>query len=63
MQPLFDLILRHVAPPTVEDGRSRMIGTHSGGPIPISAASSPAASPPAPFKANQAVRCWAATAS
>src|SRR3977135_2141260 len=27
MQPLFDLILRHVAPPTVEDGPSRMTGT------------------------------------
>src|ERR1039457_3768145 len=27
MQPLFDLILRHVAPPTVEDGPFRMIGT------------------------------------
>ena len=27
MQPLFDLILRHVAAPTVEDGPFRMIGT------------------------------------
>src|ERR1700721_691288 len=27
MQPLFDLIERHVAPPTVEDGPFRMIGT------------------------------------
>src|SRR3954466_10383795 len=27
MKPLFDLILRHVAPPTVEDGPFRMIGT------------------------------------
>src|SRR6476659_9820797 len=27
MQPLFDLILHHVAPPTVEDGPFRMIGT------------------------------------
>src|SRR6266567_4739804 len=27
MQPLFDLILRHVAPPQVEDGPFRMIGT------------------------------------
>src|SRR6267378_1665806 len=27
MQPLFDLILRHVAPPTVEDGPFRMIST------------------------------------
>src|SRR3981189_2026918 len=27
MQPLFALILRHVAPPTVEDGPFRMIGT------------------------------------
>jgi GTP-binding protein len=27
MQPLFDLILRHVAPPTVEEGPFRMIGT------------------------------------
>src|SRR5437762_11144217 len=27
MQPLFDLILRHVAPPHVEDGPFRMIGT------------------------------------
>src|SRR3979411_1820463 len=27
MQPLFDLILRHVAPPTVEDGPFRMMGT------------------------------------
>src|SRR5438105_12566822 len=27
MQPLFDLILRHVAPPSVEDGPFRMIGT------------------------------------
>src|SRR3984957_5800950 len=27
MQPLFDLILRHVAPPTVEQGPFRMIGT------------------------------------
>ena len=27
MQPLFDLILKHVAPPTVEDGPFRMIGT------------------------------------
>ena len=27
MQPLFDLVLRHVAPPTVEDGPFRMLGT------------------------------------
>src|SRR6266571_1685051 len=27
MQPLFDLILRHVAPPTVEDGPFRLLGT------------------------------------
>jgi len=27
MQPLFDLILRHVPPPTVEEGPFRMIGT------------------------------------
>ena len=27
MQPLFDLILRHVAPPTVEEGPFRMLGT------------------------------------
>src|SRR6266567_3509932 len=27
MEPLFDLILRHVAPPTVEEGPFRMIGT------------------------------------
>jgi GTP-binding protein len=27
MQPLFDLILRHVAPPVVEEGPFRMIGT------------------------------------
>ncbi len=27
MQPLFDLVLRHVPPPTVEDGPFRMIGT------------------------------------
>ncbi|TAK46857.1 MAG: translational GTPase TypA [Xanthobacteraceae bacterium] len=27
MQPLFDLVLRHVAPPVVEDGPFRMIGT------------------------------------
>ena len=27
MQPLFDLILRHVAPPMVEEGPFRMIGT------------------------------------
>src|SRR5260370_206632 len=27
MQPLVDLILHHVAPPTVEDGPFRMIGT------------------------------------
>src|SRR3954469_21418054 len=27
MQPLFDLILRHVAPPAVEEGPFRMIGT------------------------------------
>jgi len=27
MQPLFDLILRHVKPPTVEEGPFRMIGT------------------------------------
>ena len=27
MTPLFDLILRHVAPPTVEEGPFRMIGT------------------------------------
>src|SRR5207253_2993985 len=27
MQPLFDLILRHVAPPNVEEGPFRMIGT------------------------------------
>src|SRR5215471_17204117 len=27
MRPLFDLILRHVAPPQVEDGPFRMIGT------------------------------------
>jgi len=47
MQPLFDLILRHVAPPTVEDGpvpHDRTILEAN----PISAASSPAASPPAP---------------
>ena len=27
MQPLFDLVLRHVPPPTVEDGPFRMLGT------------------------------------
>jgi GTP-binding protein len=27
MQPLFDLILRHVAPPTVEEGPFRLLGT------------------------------------
>src|SRR6202795_4096963 len=27
MAPLFDLIIRHVAPPTVEDGPFRMLGT------------------------------------
>ncbi|HLN10771.1 MAG TPA: GTP-binding protein, partial [Xanthobacteraceae bacterium] len=27
MAPLFDLVLRHVAPPTVEDGPFRMLGT------------------------------------
>src|SRR4029079_3665038 len=27
MQPLFDLVLRHVPPPTVEEGPFRMIGT------------------------------------
>src|SRR5437764_13508757 len=27
MQPLVDLILRHVAPPTVEDGPFRLLGT------------------------------------
>src|SRR5215470_9093827 len=27
MQPLFDLILRHVPPPTIEEGPFRMIGT------------------------------------
>ncbi len=27
MQPLFDLILRHVAPPQIEDGPFRMLGT------------------------------------
>src|SRR5512145_2697571 len=27
MQPLFDLILRHVAAPTIEDGAFRMLGT------------------------------------
>ena len=27
MQPLFDLVLRHVAPPTIEEGPLRMLGT------------------------------------
>src|SRR5207248_8977087 len=27
MAPLFDLVLRHVAPPVVEDGPFRMLGT------------------------------------
>jgi GTP-binding protein len=27
MQPLFDLILSHVKPPTVEEGPFRMLGT------------------------------------
>jgi len=27
MQPLFDLVLRHVAPPTVEEGAFRLLGT------------------------------------
>ena len=27
MAPLFDLVIRHVAPPTVEDGPFRMLGT------------------------------------
>ena len=27
MTPLFDLVLRHVAPPKVEDGPFRMLGT------------------------------------
>ena len=27
MQPLFDLIVRHVAPPSVEEGPFRMLGT------------------------------------
>jgi GTP-binding protein len=27
MQPLFDLIVRHVAPPTIEDGPLRLLGT------------------------------------
>ncbi len=27
MAPLFDLIVRHVAPPTVEEGPFRMLGT------------------------------------
>ena len=42
MAPLFDLVLRHVAPPQVEEGRP-----HAGRfwrPIPTSAASSPAGS-------------------
>ena len=27
MAPLFDLVIRHVAPPTIEDGPFRMLGT------------------------------------
>src|SRR5260370_33265362 len=27
MQPLFDLVLRHVAPPAIEEGPLRMLGT------------------------------------
>ena len=48
MAPLFDLVLRHVAPP---HGRGRAVPharAPSSKPIPISAASSPAASPRAP---------------
>ena len=55
MQPLFDLVLSHVAPPHVEDGRSAC-SAPSSKPIPISAASSPAASPPAPIAPNQPVK-------
>jgi len=61
--PLFDLILRHVAPPHVEDGPFPHDSAPFSRPTPISAASSPAASPPGSIKPNQGRQgCWAATA-
>src|SRR5262249_5141205 len=50
MAPLFDLVLRHVAPPRLGDGPFRMLrfagSAPASRPVPISAASSPDASAP-----------------
>ena len=63
MQPLFDLILRHVAPPTVEKKARSACSAPSSKPTPISAASSPAASPRARSSRTRPSKCSAATAS
>ncbi len=55
MTPLFELVLRHVPAPTIEEGPFRLLGTIMEA-NPISAASSPAASSPARVKPNQMVK-------
>ena len=57
MPPLFDLVLSHVAPPHVEDGAVPPARRRSSRPIPISAASSPAASPRARSRRTSRSRC------
>ena len=61
MTPLFDLIVKHVPPPVVEEGPFRLLGTCSK-PTPFSAASSPAASRRARSSRTRPSRCCRATA-
>src|SRR3977135_2388039 len=59
MQPLFDLILRHVAPPTVEEGPFRMIATilaPNPEPTPYLGRIIPGRIPSGSIKPNQAVK-------
>ena len=62
MAPLFDLIVRHVPPPVVEQARSACSAPFWNQ-IPISAGSSPAASPPARSSRTSQSRCSTATAA
>jgi GTP-binding protein len=62
MKPLFDLVLRHVTPPMSKKGRSAC-SAPSWKPIPISVASSPAASLRARSSRTRTSRCWTTMAS
>ena len=56
MKPLFDLVIKHVAPPRWSRKARSGCSAPSLRPTPISAASSPAASPPGSVKPNQQVK-------